>query len=214
MVDADRDINAVENRRRTSAAASMVQAGPGEARRDADIILDLAHGRWSGWADRLVAAVICAPTRFVTEPTRGMKYYISTRRNDIMEKVKDAPLTLDVFDKYVVRLEQNMATKADVASVKEDVASVKEDVASVNARIDRMEQNMATKADVASVNARIDKTESGTWTRLDRMEQNMATKADVASVKEDTVRIRRAMAEDDADIAKVKKRLDEMERPR
>ena len=55
----DRDVNSVENMRRTSAAAGMVRAGLGEARRDADIILDpasLAHGRWSGWADRLAAA--------------------------------------------------------------------------------------------------------------------------------------------------------------
>ena len=62
-VGVDRDVNAVENMRRTSAAARygpQVRASLGEARRDADIILDpasLAHGRWSGWADRLVAAV-------------------------------------------------------------------------------------------------------------------------------------------------------------
>ena len=56
----DRDVNSVENMRRTSAAARygpLVRAGLGEARRDADIILDpasLAHGRW---LDRLAADV-------------------------------------------------------------------------------------------------------------------------------------------------------------
>ena len=63
MVGVDRDVNAVDNMRRTSAAARygpQVRACLGEARRVADVILDpasLAHGRWSGWADRLAAAV-------------------------------------------------------------------------------------------------------------------------------------------------------------
>ena len=55
-----RDVSSVENMRRTSAAARygpLVRASLGEARRDADIILDpesLAHGRW---LDRLAAGV-------------------------------------------------------------------------------------------------------------------------------------------------------------
>lgn len=90
---------------------------------------------------------------------------------------EDSPLTMGVFTKYIMRLEENMATKADIAGVKAELTS------------------------------RLDKVESVTWSRLDNIEQKMATKDDLASVKEDTVRIRKAMAEDDIDMGKVKKRL-------
>jgi Fe2+ transport system protein B len=127
-----------------------------------------------------------------------------------MENGEDAPLTLGIFDKYVMRLEKNMATKADVKDLK---AELKADVKDLKAELkaDVKDLKAELKADVGDVKARIDRVESGTWTRLDRMEENMATKADMTSVKEDTVRIREAMAEDDTDMAKTKRRLDEME---
>ena len=124
----------------------------------------------------------------------------------VMGKDADSPLTMGVFIKYLTRLEENMATKADIANVraelKADIAGVEADIASV-------------KADIASVKAelmnRLDKVESGTWSRLDDMEQRMATKDDLTSIKEEVVRIRKAMAEDDIDMAKVKKRLSVVE---
>lgn len=123
-----------------------------------------------------------------------MKKYIPTHSSIGMGN-EDSPLTMGVFTKYIMRLEENMATKADIAGVKADIAGVKAEL----------------KADIAGVKAeltsRLDKVESGTWSRLDNIEHKMATKDDLASVKEDTVRIRKAMAEDDIDMGKVKKRL-------
>ena len=55
---------------------------------------------------------------------------------------------------------------------------------------------------------------SGTWERLDKIEESMATKDALASVKENTERIQSAMEEDDVDMAKIKKRLDELEKAR
>lgn len=63
-VGVERDVNAVENVRRKTAAARygpQVRAGLGEARRSADAIIvpaELTHGRWSGRADRLVAGPV------------------------------------------------------------------------------------------------------------------------------------------------------------
>ena len=62
-VGVERDVNAVENARRKTAAARygpQVRAGLGEARRSADVIIvpaELEHGRWSGRADELVAGL-------------------------------------------------------------------------------------------------------------------------------------------------------------
>ncbi len=58
-VGVDRDVNAVENIRRTSAVSRygrQVSASLGEVHRDVDVILDptpLIQGCWSNWADRL-----------------------------------------------------------------------------------------------------------------------------------------------------------------
>ena len=115
---------------------------------------------------------------------------------------EDSPLTMGVFTKYIMRLEENMATKTDMvnmkAELKADIAGVRADMAGVRADMVDMK---------AELTSRLDKVESGTWSRLDNIEQKVATKDDLASVKEDTVRIRRAMAEDDIDMGKVKKRL-------
>ena len=115
---------------------------------------------------------------------------------------EDSPLTMGVFTKYIMRLEENMATKTDMvnmkAELKADIAGVRADIAGVRADMVDMK---------AELTSRLDKVESGTWSRLDNIEQKVATKDDLASVKEDTVRIRRAMAEDDIDMGKVKKRL-------
>ena len=122
---------------------------------------------------------------------------------------EDSPLTVGVFTKYVMRLEENMATKADIAGVKADMAGVKAelkaDIAGVNAGMSSLKEDMAEMK--SELTSRLDKVESGTWSRLDNMEQKMATKDDLASIKEDTVRIRKAMAEDDVDMGKVKKHL-------
>ena len=115
---------------------------------------------------------------------------------------EDSPLTVGVFTKYVMRLEENMATKADIAGVKADMAGVK---AELKADIAGVKADMAEMK--SELTSRLDKVESGTWSRLDNMEQKMATKDDLASIKEDTVRIRKAMAEDDVDMGKVKKHL-------
>ena len=62
-ISVDRDVNAVENMRRTSAVARYglkVQACPDEARRVPDVILDsgaLTHGGWGYRADGLLAKV-------------------------------------------------------------------------------------------------------------------------------------------------------------
>ncbi len=59
IIGVDRDVNAVENIRQTSAVSRygrQVPASLGEARRDVDIIIDpasLTQGCWSNWADRL-----------------------------------------------------------------------------------------------------------------------------------------------------------------
>ena len=58
-IGVDRDVNAVENIRRTSAVSRygrQVSASLGEVRRGVDVILDptpLIQGCWSNWADRL-----------------------------------------------------------------------------------------------------------------------------------------------------------------
>lgn len=125
-----------------------------------------------------------------------------------MGKGEDSSLTVGVFTKYLMHLEENLATKADIASVKAEMTGVK---AEMTSRLDKMEVNMATKADIAEMTSRLNTVESGTWSRLDDIEQKMATKDDLASVKEDTVRIRKAMMEDDIDMGKVKKRLSTVE---
>ena len=126
-----------------------------------------------------------------------------------MDRDKGTPLTVEVFTKYLMRLEETMATKADI----DMVAS----------RLDKIENDMATKSDIADMatksdidkvwteltelTSRLDKIESGSWSRMDEIMDKMATKDDLASVKEDTTRIRKAMAEDDADVGKLKKML-------
>ena len=59
IVGVDRDVNAVENIRRTSAVSRygrQVSASLGKVRRGVDVILNstpLIQGCWSNWADRL-----------------------------------------------------------------------------------------------------------------------------------------------------------------
>ena len=121
-----------------------------------------------------------------------------------MGKDEDTPLTLEVFTKYLMRLEATLATKSDITEVRTELTS----------RLDKIESDMATKSDIAKLRtelaemmSRLDKIESGSWARMDKIMDKMATKDDVASVKEDTVRIRKAMAEDDADVGNLKKIL-------
>ncbi len=64
IIGVDRDVNAVENIRRTSAVSRygrQVSASLGEVRRGVDVILDptpLIQGCWSNWADRLSRVVM------------------------------------------------------------------------------------------------------------------------------------------------------------
>ena len=59
----------------------------------------------------------------------------------------------------VVRVEDRMATKADLAEVKAelkaDVAEVKADVARLEGRVEHIEDKMATKTDVANLETRL-----------------------------------------------------------